>query len=88
MGGDAKAARDYLDKFFNLDLVLTNPVPADLRDAVLGLLMTYSLVWHAATLPSLPRLSPMRRRDRHERPSDRNGIYARAYLLPQEARGR
>ena len=38
MGGDAQAARDYLDKFFNLDLVLTNPSAADLRGSVLGLL--------------------------------------------------
>lgn len=36
--GSAEAARDYLDKFFNLDLPLTQPEPLDLREWARGLL--------------------------------------------------
>ncbi len=87
MGGDAQGARDYLDKFFNLDLVLTNPVPADLRDAVLGLLVSLFPDVGPRQLSNVAELvaeaaggSP--------RAAKRiaNGIYARSYLLPVEAR--
>ena len=89
MGGDDQAARDYLDKFFNLDLVLTNPAPADLRESVRGLLIDLfpdvdpqplSLV--AEVVAEAAGGSP--------RAAKRiaNGIYARAYLLPPTARDR
>jgi hypothetical protein len=87
MGGDAQGARDYLDKFFNLDLVLTNPVPADLRDAVLGLLTSLfpgvgprQLSTVAEVVAEAAGGSP--------RAAKRiaNGIYARSYLMPDDAR--
>jgi len=87
MGGDAQGARDYLDKFFNLDLVLTNPVPADLRDAILGLLTSLfpdvggrQLSAVAEVVAEAAGGSP--------RAAKRiaNGIYARSYLLPDESR--
>ena len=35
-GGSVQAAKDYLDKFFNLDLLLTRPEPIDIREWALG----------------------------------------------------
>jgi hypothetical protein len=89
MGGDAQGARDYLDKFFNLDLVLTNPAPADLRDSILGLLTVLFPGVASRQLSTVAEIvaeaaggSP--------RAAKRiaNGVYARSYLLPSDARGR
>lgn len=87
MGGDEQAARDYLDKFFNLDLVLTSPTAADLRGSILGLLTDLFPGQTAATLRPVAELvgsgaagSP--------RAAKRivNGVYARAYLVPETER--
>ncbi len=87
MGGDEQAARDYLDKFFNLDLVLTSPTAADLRGSILGLLIDLFPGQTAATLRPVAELvgsgaagSP--------RAAKRivNGAYARAYLVPETER--
>lgn len=84
MGGDEQAARDYLDKFFNLDLVLTSPTAADLRGSILGLLTDLFPGPTATTLRPVAELigsgaagSP--------RAAKRiaNGVYARAYLVPE-----
>jgi KAP family P-loop domain len=87
LGGDQKAARDYLEKFFNLDVALTQPATGDLRNACAGFLTrlfpgadsevvgaTAEIVSEAAG--GSPR-SAMR---------IANGIYARAYMLPPESR--
>ena len=87
MGQDAQAARDYLDKFFNLDLLLTKPVAADLRKSMLDLLAELfpgiereSLSFVAEVLADAADGSP--------RAAKRlaNGIYARAYLVPDDSR--
>lgn len=84
MGGDDRSARDYLDKFFNLDILLTKPVASDLRGWTRSLL--------AALFPGveLSILSPVAEyaalaADSSPRATKRilNGIYSRAYLLPQ-----
>ena len=87
MGQDAQAAHDYLDKFFNLDVLLTQPAAADLRQSVLDMLtelfpgvVRESLSLVAEVLADAADGSP--------RAAKRlaNGIYARAYMLPAETR--
>jgi KAP family P-loop domain len=84
MGGDDRSARDYLDKFFNLDVLLTKPVTSDLRawtrDLLTGLFPDVE--------PSV--LSPVAEyaaaaADGSPRATKRilNGVYTRAYLLPK-----
>lgn len=89
MGGDRQSARDYLDKFFNLDLLLTKPVPADLRDAITGLLIE---LFPDADLETLKVTAEIiaEAAGGSPRAAKRiaNGIYARSYLLPTDSRER
>jgi hypothetical protein len=84
MGGDDRSARDYLDKFFNLDILLTKPVTSDLRawtrDLLMGLFPDVDLSvlspvaeYAAAAADGSPRATKR----------ILNGVYTRAYLLPR-----
>lgn len=84
MEGDSQAARDYLDKFFNLDVLLTKPVVDDLR--------VWSIELLERLFPDVNRrvLSPVEEivaaaAQGSPRATVRilNGVYARAYLLPR-----
>ena len=89
MGGDEQAARDYLDKFFNLDLVLTNPTAADLRGSILGLLLELFPGPDETTLAPVAELVAIAAGG-SPRAAKRiaNGIYARSYLVPDIERPR
>ena len=85
MGGDDRSARDYLDKFFNLDVILTKPVTSDLRawtrdDLLKGLfpdvdssVLSRVAEYAAAAAEGSPRATKR----------ILNGVYTRAYLLPR-----
>ncbi len=89
MGGDEQAGRDYLGKFFNLDLVLTNPTAADLRGSILGLLVelfpgrTPGVLAPVAELLGAGSAGSPRAAKRMV-----NGTYTRAYLVPETERGK
>jgi hypothetical protein len=84
MGGDDRSARDYLDKFFNLDVLLTKPVASDLRawtrDMLKGLFPDVD-----STVLSPVAEYAAGAADGSPRAIKRilNGVYTRAYLLPR-----
>lgn len=89
MGGDEQAARDYLDKFFHLDLVLTNPTAADLRGSILGLLVDlFEGCDETALAPVAEMVATAAAGSPRAAKRIANGIYARAYLVPDQERPR
>jgi hypothetical protein len=89
MNGEKLAARDYLDKFFNLDVLLTKPVRDDLREWVRDDLVGTLFDGAPATTISVVAEIVTSAADGSPRAAKRiaNGIYTRAYLLPKAARG-
>lgn len=84
MGGDDRSARDYLDKFFNLDILLTKPVTSDLRAWTRDLLTGLFPDVDSAVLSPVAEYAAAAA-DGSPRATKRilNGVYTRAYLLPQ-----
>lgn len=83
MGGDDRSARDYLDKFFNLDVLLTKPVTSDLRGWTRDLLTVLFPGVEASVLSPVAEYAAAAA-DGSPRATKRilNGVYTRAYLLP------
>jgi hypothetical protein len=84
MEGDTQAARDYLDKFFNLDVLLTKPVVDDLRVWSIELLeRLFPDVDRAVLSPVEEIVAAAARGSPRATVRVLNGIYTRAYLLPE-----
>lgn len=84
MGGDDRSARDYLDKFFNLDILLTKPVMSDLRVWTRDLLTVLFPDVDPGVLSPVAEYAAAAA-DGSPRATKRilNGVYTRAYLLPR-----
>jgi hypothetical protein len=84
MGGDDRSARDYLDKFFNLDVLLTKPVMSDLRGWTRDLLNSLFPDADPSVLSPVAEYAAAAA-DGSPRATKRilNGVYTRAYLLPK-----
>jgi len=84
MEGDSQAARDYLDKFFNLDVLLTKPVVDDLRVWSIELLeRLFPDVSSRVLSPVEEIVAAAAQGSPRATVRILNGIYTRAYLLPR-----
>lgn len=88
MGGEDQTARDYLEKFFNLDVLLTKPVRADLRAWTRDDLVARLFGRASREVVSLVAELIAEAADGSPRASKRiaNALFARAYLLPVHER--